>query len=91
MWECSGWKFHPGGNIWNTTCLGFWMWAMWCSTGKILISGDLIIWRDSAECGDGKDWDRLICDEELAWVWELDEESFDIVCDFRLGAVTVCA
>ena len=62
-----------------------------CSIGKILTSGDLIIWRESAECGDGKGLDRLICDEELAWDWEFEEESFDLVCDFKLDAVTVCA
>ena len=90
MWGCSGWKYQLGGNIWDTTCLGFWIWAICYSIGKTLTSGDLIIWKESAECGDGKGLDRLICDE-LAWDWELDEELFDLVCDFKLGAVTICA
>ena len=91
MSGCSGWKYHPGGNIWDITCLGFWKCSKCWSIGKILTSGDLIIWRDSAECGDGKAWDREICDEELAWVLELDEYSFDLDCNFRLDAVTFCA
>ena len=54
--------------------------------------GDLIIWRDPAEWGDGKAWDRVICDEEPDWVWELDEDSFDFDCDFKLlDAVSFCA
>ena len=91
MWGCYGWKYHPGGNIWDTTCLGFWMWAICCSIGKTLTSGDLIIWRDSAECGDGKDLVRLICDGEFTCDWELDEESFELAGDFRLDPVTICA
>ncbi len=46
--------------------------------GKILTFGDLIIWRDSAECGDGKDLVGLTYDGEFTCVWELDE-------------VTICA
>ncbi len=69
----------------------FWMWAIWCSTGKILISGDLIILRDSAECGDGKDLFGLTCDGEFTWICELDEELFELAGDFKLDAVTVCA
>ena len=59
--------------------------------GKILTSGDLIIWRDSAECGDGKDLVGLTCDGEFTCVWELDEELFELAGDFKLDAITVCA
>ena len=48
-----------------------------------------MIWRDSAECGDGKDLVKLIC--EFACDWELDEESFKLAGDFKLDAVTVYA
>ena len=67
------------------------MWAIWCSTGKILTFGDLIIWKDSANCGDGKDLVELTCDGEFTCVWELDEELFELAGDFKLDAITVCA
>ena len=51
----------------------------------------MIIWRDFAECGDGKDLVGLTCDGEFTCVWELDEELFELAGDFKLDAVTVCA
>ncbi len=85
MWGCSGWKYHPGGNIWDTTCLGLWIFVICCSTGKILTSGDLKTWRDSTDCVDGKDLVRLVCD---VCHGESDEESFELAGDFKVDAVT---
>ena len=81
MWGCSGWKHHPGGNIWDTTCLGLWILVICCSIGKILTSKVLKTWRDSTDCGDGKGSFGVVCDGE----------SFDLAGDFKVDAITVCA
>ena len=81
MWGCFGWKHHPGGNIWDITCLGLWILVICYSIGKKLISGVLKTWRDSTDCGDGKGLVGLVCDGE----------SFELAGDFKVDAITVCA
>ena len=84
MWGCFGWKHHPGGNIWDTACLGLWILVICYFIGKTLTSGVLKTWRDSTDCEDGNGLFGLVCDGE-----SFTELVF--VGDFKVDAVTVCA